>query len=77
MYSHLQKDASNAVVHYDEAKQYFPKEFQMLFGKAQVPVKKGKGGKSRAARRKNLQLNESFNFQMDTQSNNNMVANGG
>jgi len=32
LYSNLKKDKSNSIVHYDEAKKYFPKEFNQLFG---------------------------------------------
>jgi hypothetical protein len=32
LYSSLKQDRSNSIVHYDEAKKYFPREFNQLFG---------------------------------------------
>ena len=55
MYSKLKKDQSNAIVHFDEAKQFFPKEFKQLFGKSS----KNKMSKKTV---KNNNLNESYNF---------------
>jgi hypothetical protein len=49
----LKKDESNAVVHYDEAKKYFPREFNMLFGKG--------FDKSYPMKKPNIQ-NESINY---------------
>lgn len=60
LYSQLKKDESNAIVHYDEAKKYFPREFTHLFfsvKKQNQPLRAGNPNQ------------ESLNFQVDTLSN--------
>mmetsp|Transcript_4424 Transcript_4424/g.6491 ORF Transcript_4424/g.6491 Transcript_4424/m.6491 type:complete len:161 (-) Transcript_4424:922-1404(-) len=36
MYAQLKKDQSSSVVHFDEAKKYFPREFRELFPEASI-----------------------------------------
>lgn len=61
MYNFLKKDLSNAIVHYEEAQKYFPREFKELDENDQV--------KNNGKLHKHMALNadnESYNFANDT-----------
>ena len=60
LYSTLKLDKSNSIVHYDEAKKYFPREFNQLFGG------QNRHEKNNQPQRKKPNHHESLNFQIET-----------